>query len=99
MSENDLLDWLTLCVAVIGLTLGIVNSIYGVLKKRVKLRVVTKVAFRSINHVLSTKNRSLIESINAVSINVTNLSEFTIFIDEIGLHRIKANRAVITGDY
>ena len=80
-----LLDWLTLAIAAGALTLGIVNSIHGHLRNRVRIRVVPKTAVMGQGALISQSEGELTD-FNTVVVEITNLSEFPVFLGHVGFN-------------
>ena len=99
MTEKDLFDWLTLACGASGLMLGIVNATYSYLRKRVRVKVVPKTATTLQGGILSQSSGDLSKLGNVV-IEITNLSDFPIFIKEIGFNSVRStSRSVIISPF
>jgi hypothetical protein len=84
-------DYITLLVAVVGATLGVVNFALRLRDDRVKLKVVPKLAFMQGTGILNSATQgNLIQYMERygppnIGIEVVNLSKFPVVISEVGL--------------
>jgi hypothetical protein len=80
--------FLTICFAAVGAVLGVINTLYNLNQRRLKLKV-------SPSHLLSPSSERIIHGIA-----VTNLSTFAVTISEVGMtvrwrHPLKKRAAII----
>ena len=83
MIDQHIFDWLTLTVAASGLTLGVINLVCSFLRTRVRLRVVPKAA-RVSSGVIFSQSKGDLKEFNNVVMEVVNLSEFPVYVAEVG---------------
>lgn len=74
----------TLGIALAGLVLGVLNLAIVFWERRFRLRVVPSLAYQ----------QSMSGELRFLSISVTNLSEFPVFIEEVGIALPKGKKAV-----
>lgn len=80
--QGGVKDFLTIGCAVLGASLGIINTVTNMNERRVKLKVIPKTAQRSGNSVFSHSGEMLPNSV--LAIEIINLSAFAVTISETG---------------
>ena len=90
---TDIKEFLTIGCAVLGASLGVINTVTGLSQRRLRLKVIPKTVVRNGRDIFSTNLKVLEDSYPAIE--VINLSAFPVTISEAGFTlKGSANRVV-----
>lgn len=88
MKFQEIKEWVTFGIAMLGATLGVLNAWWAFSRQRVRLKVEPSVCYDFGSGIVSVSTAVKLKAPErpfAIRIDVINLSEFEISLDEVGL--------------